>query len=124
MPARLVPLTPALSPPISLERPVILIGRHAECDVQIHLTQISRRHCCIAQVANDLVIRDLGSRTGVRINGYLIEESPLQPGDEVAIGPVLFRFDLPTATPNRSSTPIQDSGSGLDEDSDLIPFDG
>ncbi len=119
MSARLVPLTPSLSPTIMLERPVILIGRHPECDIQISLAQISKRHCCIAQVASDLVIRDLGSRTGIRINGYLVSECSLQVGDEVAIGPVIYRFEMPTVP---STARSGDADSDLDQDSDLIPL--
>ncbi|QDV35850.1 FHA domain-containing protein [Tautonia plasticadhaerens] len=95
MPARLVPLSPGLTRPIPLERPVLLVGRHLECDAQIPHPRISRRHCCVVQVADRLVIRDLGSRTGVRVNGVPIDEAALEHGDEVAIGPILFRLECP-----------------------------
>jgi pSer/pThr/pTyr-binding forkhead associated (FHA) protein len=50
--------------------------------------------------------RDLGSRNGVRVNGRLLEESVLRSGDELAIGPILFRLEEEVeqpATPNRSA---------------------
>jgi len=99
MPARLVPLTVGDAPAIPVQRPVILIGRHPECDVRIDLPKISRRHCCLAQVYDRLVIRDLGSRNGVRVNGRLVDEVQLYPGDEVAIGPVLYRLDADKPAP-------------------------
>ena len=40
-----------------------------------------------------VILRDLGSRNGVRVNGRMVEEVRLQPGDEVAIGPILYRFE-------------------------------
>lgn len=122
MPARLVPLDPGLTRPIALERPVLLIGRHLECDFPLPHPRVSRRHCCIAQVGDRLVLRDLGSRNGVRINGYPIDEAALEAGDEVAIGPLLFRFEVPEPAPDVHQT-VADPPSALDDDSDLVSLD-
>ena len=97
MPARLVPLTPGAAPVIPIQRPVLLLGRHPECDVRIDLPKISRRHCCVALAYDRVVIRDLGSRNGLRVNGRVTEETRLRHGDEVAIGPLLYRLDDPDA---------------------------
>src|SRR5437764_13479557 len=94
MSARLVPLTPGAAPTIALQRPVLLIGRHPECDVRIDLPKISRRHCCVALAYDRVLIRDLGSHNGVRVNGRLVEEARLHAGDEVAIGPVIYRLEI------------------------------
>src|SRR3954470_7688223 len=93
MSARLVPLTPGTAPTIPLQRPVLLIGRHPECDVRIDLPKVSRRHCCIALAYDRLIIRDLGSRNGLRVNGEMVDEATLRHGDEVAIGPLIFRVE-------------------------------
>jgi hypothetical protein len=138
MPARLVPLTPAAGPIITLQRPVVLIGRHPECDVRINLPQVSRRHCCVAIAYDRLMIRDLGSLNGVRVNGRLVEESPLRAGDELAIAQVIYRLEdqaSPAPRPVVSSAPAQpvepEKLSGVpdlpamtsDSDDDLIPLD-
>jgi predicted component of type VI protein secretion system len=88
------PLLQALTegPNIQLEKPIILIGRHQECDIQIPSRKISRRHCCLAQVGDHLVVRDLGSTNGVRINGVKVTEGNLQPGDELTIGNVRYQL--------------------------------
>jgi predicted component of type VI protein secretion system len=78
-------------PNIPLDKPIVLIGRHQECDIQIPSRKISRRHCCIAQVADHLVVRDLGSTNGVRINGIKVVEGNLQPNDEVTIGNMRYQ---------------------------------
>lgn len=93
MPARLVPLTASRAPVITVQRPILLIGRHPECDVRIDVPQVSRRHCCLAQAYERLLIRDLGSRNGVRVNGRMVEEAELHTGDEVAIAQVLYRLE-------------------------------
>src|SRR5437868_1216069 len=89
MPPQLVAISEG--PNIPLDKPIVLIGRHQECDIQIPSRKISRRHCCFAQVYNYLVVRDLGSTNGVRINGMRAIEGKLQPGDEVTIGNLTYR---------------------------------
>jgi len=90
---QLVPLIRGTAPIIALHRPVLLIGRHIECDVRIDRPKISRRHCCVAIAYDRVLIRDLGSRNKVRVNGQVVEEARLQNGDEVAIGPILYRLE-------------------------------
>jgi predicted component of type VI protein secretion system len=84
MPAQLVSLSDSHS--ILLDKPILLIGRHPECDIPIDSRKISRRHCCIAQVSDYLVVRDLGSTNGIRINGVRVLEGRLRAGDELTIG--------------------------------------
>ena len=67
MPAQLVALNDG--PSILLDKPILLLGRHPECDIQIDSRKVSRRHCCIAQVHDYLVVRDLASTNGTWING-------------------------------------------------------
>ncbi len=89
MPAQLVALNDG--PSIWLDKPILLVGRHPECDIQIDSRKISRRHCCIAQVSDYLVVRDLGSTNGLRINGVRVVEGRLAPGDELTIGNHRYR---------------------------------
>jgi pSer/pThr/pTyr-binding forkhead associated (FHA) protein len=84
MPVHLLSLTEG--PSIVLDKPILLFGRHQECDVVLNSKKVSRRHCCLAQVNDYLVIRDLGSTNGIRINGEATREGKLKPGDEVSIG--------------------------------------
>lgn len=105
MSARLVPLIAGTAPPIAMQRPVLLVGRHPECDVRIDLPQISRRHCCLALAYDRATIRDLGSKHGVRVNGRIIAESRLLPGDEIAIGHLLYRFEDVNSPPTPPPRP-------------------
>jgi len=84
MPAQLLALTDG--PSILLDKPIVLLGRHPECDIQLNSRKVSRRHCCIAQVHDYLVVRDLGSTNGIRINGASVLEGRLKAGDELTIG--------------------------------------
>src|SRR3954452_14212648 len=89
MPAQLVSLTE--DPSILLDKPILLIGRDPECDIQVDSRKVSRRHCCIALVDDYLVVRDLGSTNGIRINGVRVVEGRLRDSDELTIGAHRYR---------------------------------
>src|ERR1700687_3652446 len=84
MPAQLLALTDG--PSILLDKPILLLGRDPECDIQLDSRKVSRRHCCIAQVGDYLVVRDLASTNGIRINGIRVLEGYLKANDELTIG--------------------------------------
>jgi hypothetical protein len=89
MPPRLIALDTEHT--LLLDKPIILIGRHEECDIQLESRKVSRRHCCIAQVESHLVVRDLESTNGIRINGAQVLEGQLQDGDELTIGNLRYQ---------------------------------
>jgi pSer/pThr/pTyr-binding forkhead associated (FHA) protein len=101
MPAQLLALTDG--PSILLDKPILLLGRHGECDVQLNSRKVSRRHCCVAQVHDYLVVRDLGSTNGVRINGHRVIEGKLQSGDELTIGNFRYQVYLEAPSSNENS---------------------
>src|SRR2546425_12619158 len=84
MPAQLQAVNGGSS--ILLDKPILLLGRDPECDIQLESPKISRRHCCIAQVGESLVVRDLGSTNGIRITGARVLEGYLKGADGWPIG--------------------------------------
>ncbi len=104
MPIHLLSL--ADGPSILLDKPILLFGRHQECDVQLNSKKVSRRHCCLAQVDDYLVIRDLGSTNGVKINGERVTEGKIRMGDELIIGN--FRYQVCGDSPK----PMAEQGGG------------
>lgn len=119
MTLRLTPLARGSGPVVLLQRPVYLVGRHPECDLQLDSPKISRRHCCFALAYDRLIVRDLGSRNGVRVNGREIVETQLFRGDEVAIGPLIFRVERDEAAGARPEPrPAEDA-----PEVDLVPLD-
>ena len=108
MPAQLVALTEG--PSILLDKPIMLIGRHPESDIQINSRKISRLHCCIAQVNDYLVVRDLGSTNGIRINGARVVEGKLRGGDELTIGSHRYevQWDGANAKPPAARAPARE----------------
>jgi len=133
MSARLIPVSSKTLPTIAVQRPVVLVGRHPECDVRIDLPKVSRRHCCLALAYDRLVIRDLGSRNGLRVNGRVVDEARLQTGDEVALGPLIFRVEgidpppapagpPPVAAVVHEPKPESLPDMPLDAEDDLMPL--
>jgi type II secretory ATPase GspE/PulE/Tfp pilus assembly ATPase PilB-like protein len=72
---------------VALDRPRLSIGRHAANEVVVTDTRASRSHCVIEQIdGGEFQIRDLGSANGTILNGQIIKEAVLTPGDVIAIG--------------------------------------
>jgi len=85
MPVRLVPANSGK--PIVLDKPVLLIGRNPDCDVDLKGNRkVSRLHCLVVVVQNRVIIRDLGSTNGVWINGQRVDrEGRMKIGDELSV---------------------------------------
>jgi len=68
-----------------------IIGRAEDCHLRSRSELISRYHCAILLVGNKVVVRDLGSKNGVRLNGTKVNaEHKLENGDKLVIGPLEF----------------------------------
>lgn len=71
----------------------VILGSSGECDIRNSSKGISERHCAIRPASQGLLVRDLGSEEGTRINGTAISgETLLGPGDRLQIG--TLRFEL------------------------------
>ena len=73
-----------------------VIGRSRECDIVLQDSNVSRRHAEIRPSGGDgWTIADLGSTNGVKVNGRQIASAtPLQPGDDIAVGTVEVKFEV------------------------------
>lgn len=70
----------------------MVIGRTAGCDLRLADQSVSRRHLELIAGEKGVLLRDLGSGNGTRVNGEKTGERLLQHEDEVAIGKTKFRF--------------------------------
>ncbi len=78
----------------SLPSDVTVIGRRQDCDLCIPLMPVSRRHCELDIEQEAIRLRDLGSQNGTFLNGKRIEETVINPGDYLQVGPVTFAFQV------------------------------
>ena len=91
MPSRLVALDEG--PDITLDRTMVVVGRHPACDTRLDSLRVSRHHCCMTQENGEVFVRDLGSTNGIRINGQRVEIGRLRPGDELSIAHIRYRLE-------------------------------
>jgi FHA domain/FhaA, N-terminal domain len=64
----------------------IRIGRASDCELVLKDNRVSRRHARLAPRDGVLVLKDLGSTNGTRVNGNRVTEVVLGAGDRVQIG--------------------------------------
>src|SRR5580658_7331414 len=74
----------------SIARDMTVIGRREDCDLRIPLGEVSRKHCRLVRDGDSLHVEDLGSSNGTYHNGARVQESVLNAGDSIQVGPVVF----------------------------------
>lgn len=71
---------------IAMSGPPIRIGRAPECELVLKDSRASRRHARLHARDGVLVLTDLGSTNGTRVNGHRVTEMVLGAGDRIQIG--------------------------------------
>jgi hypothetical protein len=84
-----------LSPPSIGPGEALTLGRSPDCDYVVASVAVSARHAELRRHPDGWTLRDLGSRNGTRVNGWLVIEQPLADGDEVTLGDKHFVFRAP-----------------------------
>jgi pSer/pThr/pTyr-binding forkhead associated (FHA) protein len=92
MRAQLLPLDG--SAPIPINKDLVLIGRKEECDVRLEHKSVSKMHCVLVKTDGLLLLRDLGSTNGTRVNGTRVRRAALLPNDQLSIAHYKFRVHL------------------------------
>jgi pSer/pThr/pTyr-binding forkhead associated (FHA) protein len=74
----------------------ITIGREDDNDIQLNDDRISRFHAKLQDDGGRVILTDLDSTNGTRVNGHAVQMKVLQSGDLVTIGRCVLVFgDLP-----------------------------
>ena len=89
MRASLVPIDGGSS--LDLAKDLTLLGRDEDCDIRLEQKSISKLHCVIAKTDGLLLIRDLGSTNGTRVNGQRVRRAALLPNDTLSVANVKYR---------------------------------
>jgi FHA domain len=92
IPARLIALQEG--PDIHVGPTPVIVGRDPWCDARLKSVRVSRIHCCLTEVDSKVVVLDLGSVNGTRINGRPVELGWLGIGDELSIAHLRFRVEI------------------------------
>jgi hypothetical protein len=70
-----------------------VLGRDKASDLVIDNSDVSWRHCILDIQARGVFILDLDSTNGTFVNGVLIRDGYLNPGDRIELGPCLFTIN-------------------------------
>ncbi len=70
----------------------MVVGRVKGCELKLSDASVSRRHLELIQGEKGVLLRDLGSGNGTKVNREKVTEVLLKDGDEIAIGKTRFRF--------------------------------
>ncbi len=72
----------------------LVIGRLPECAVVLSDPNVSRRHAEVRRVGDAVVVTDLGSTNGTKVNGTPVREQQLASGDEITVGSTTVVLEL------------------------------
>lgn len=79
----------------SFSKDLISIGRDQKNDVPVHDEMVSKFHCEVYVARNhqleQVVIKDLDSTNGTYVNGSMVKQMILKPGDKLEIGETVLR---------------------------------
>ena len=72
---------------------IVTIGRLPECAIALDDPNVSRRHAQVRRDGQHVLVVDLGSTNGTKVNGVTIREQRLAAGDKITIGTTTLRFE-------------------------------
>lgn len=82
-------------------------GRTSQCDVQLDDPSVSRRHCTIVYLANEVLqVKDLDSANGTFINERPIKDATARPGDLIRLGAAILEVRDPSGITHRPEQTI------------------
>ncbi len=79
--------------------PHAVVGQASSCAIQLADPHVSRKHIALTATPTHLLLVDLGSRNGTRVNGVLVREARLTGGETVAIGRTVLGVETDELAP-------------------------
>jgi hypothetical protein len=89
------------------------LGRGKENDFPIEHSSISSSHCRIIVMGRNALLRDVGSVNGTYVEGRLVEEAQLRPGQLFQLGSVEMRYESDEAAGPDEAPPLDQPPQAL-----------
>ena len=99
----------------------VTIGREDDNDIQLNDDRVSRFHSKLQMDGGKIILTDLDSTNGTRVNGHPIQIRVLQPGDVLAIGRCLLQVGdvrMAGSTSNSPAEALERSTAQINRDED------
>jgi pSer/pThr/pTyr-binding forkhead associated (FHA) protein len=100
MRVRLVPLEGGT--PIDIVKDLLLVGRKEDCDIRLDHKSVSKLHCVLVKADGLLLLRDLGSTNGTRVNGQRVRRAALLPNDQLQLASLRYTVQVVADEPSPS----------------------
>ena len=100
----------------------VTIGREDDNTVRLNDERVSRFHAKIQEDGGQVILTDLESTNGTRINGHPIQMRVLQIGDQIAIGRCLLLFGSPEEITAKVEATRCNSGGAASETTSHTQF--
>ena len=78
---------------IYLTKTSTVLGRDKTADLVIDNSDVSWRHCLLDIQTRGVFILDLDSTNGTFVNGMLVRDGQVNPGDRIELGPCMFTLN-------------------------------
>jgi pSer/pThr/pTyr-binding forkhead associated (FHA) protein len=98
MRVRLVPLDGGT--PIDIVKDLVLVGRKEDCDIRLDHKSISKHHCVLVRTEGLLLLRDLGSTNGTRVNAQRVRRAALLPNDQLQLASLRYSVQVGPSEPS------------------------
>jgi len=100
--------------PTPVTKDITLIGRGEDCDIQIDDPSLSKRHAVLVRTEGLLLVRDLVSTNGTKVNGQRVMWAALLPNDRLTLGRFKVRIYLGSdQAPSPSETYLRKAGAAV-----------
>lgn len=105
--------------PIPISRDVTVVGRRAGCDVVINHAPLSKRHCVLVRTDGLLIVRDLATTNGTKVNGQRVRWAALLPRDKLSLAGYKMSVylgpdDAPSPSERFALDRLRESGDAAD----------
>jgi len=101
---------------ITLDKPIISIGRHMQNDIVLDEPSVSRQHAQIRWRFGRFTLNDLGSSAGTLVNRVQIQEIVLQAGDVISLGNAALIYGEDVFDENAKKSSRKASNDGLTQE--------
>ena len=80
-----------------VRQPRVVLGRGDESDIQLHDSEVSRRHAMLEIHGDEAVVTDLGSTNGTYVEAVRIQHATIESNQEFSLGTTTVMFIVTNA---------------------------